>query len=389
MFKEMGRNYLLWASLVVACGLSCVDKKSGVPWPTSGWEWSTPAEEGMIHDSLKAFSAQLKSGELGYIDGMLIVRNGKIIFEESYENNYDSLYKATNTRPGQYNYYDSQWHPYYNKTKLHTMQSVSKSFTAAAIGIAIKKGHVESVDVGIKDYFKEYESAFNDKKKKAITIKDALTMRAGIKWDELSMPYTDTTSNCVKMETSDDWIEYVLSQPMVADPGEKWEYSSGVTMLLSKIILEATGKNVSDYLEKELFSKIGINNYYWKQTPKGLTDAEGGLYLEPRDLAKFGYLYLNGGVWNGKEVLPKDWVTNNSAELIDTIWPALKYGQQWWFIPYNKDNIAWLASGLGGQRMLIIPEFDIVAVFTGWNVYEITALSSYLALQAVLNAVLK
>ena len=255
MFKEMGRNYLLWASLVVACGLSCVDKKSGVPWPTSGWEWSTPAKEGISHDSLRAFSAQLKSGELGYIDGMLIVRNGKIIFEESYENNYDSLYKATNTKPGQYNYYDSQWHPYYNKTKLHTMQSVSKSFTAAAIGIAIKKGHVESVDVGIKDYFKEYESAFNDKKKKAITIKDALTMRAGIKWDELSMPYTDTTSNCVKMEASDDWVEYVLSQPMIADPGEKWEYSSGVTMLLSKIILEATGENVSDYLEKELFNK--------------------------------------------------------------------------------------------------------------------------------------
>ena len=87
--------------------------------------------------------------------------------------------------------------------------------------------------------------------------------------------------------------------------------------------------------------------------------------------------------------MPKDWVKNNSAELIDTIWPAFKYGQQWWFIPYNKDNIAWLASGLGGQRLLIIPEFDIIAVFTGWNVYETTALSSYLALQKVLGSVQK
>ena len=102
-------------------------------------------------------------------------------------------------------------------------------------------------------------------------------MRAGIEWDELSMPYTDTTSSCVQMEASEDWIQYVLDQPIIYEPGEKWEYSSGVTMLLSKIILEATGENVSDYLEKELFNKIGINNYFWKQTPKGLTDAEGGL----------------------------------------------------------------------------------------------------------------
>ena len=145
----------------------------------------------------------------------------------------------------------------------------------------------------------------------------------------------------------------------------------------------------STFNEIKLINKIGINNYFWKQTPKGLTDAEGGLYLEPRDLAKFGYLYLNNGLWDGNKILPKNWVKNNSAELIDTIWPAFKYGQQWWFIPYNKDNIAWLASGLGGQRLLIVPEFDIVAVFTGWNVYEITALNSYLALQKVLGSILK
>ena len=389
MFKKIRRVYLLWASLTVTFSLNCVDKNPAAPWPTIGWQLSSPAEEGISYDSLKEFSDQLKSGDLGYIDGMLVIRNGKIIFEDSYKNNYDSLYKATNTKPGQYNYYDSQWHPYYNKTELHTMQSISKSFTAAAIGIAIKNGHIEGVDVPIKNYLKEYESAFNDKKKQEITIKDALTMRAGIEWDELSMPYTDTTSSCVEMEASEDWIQYVLDQPIIYEPGEKWEYSSGVTMLLSKIILEATGENVSDYLEKELFNKIGINNYFWKQTPKGLTDAEGGLYLEPRDLAKFGYLYLNNGLWDGNKILPKDWVKNNSAELIDTIWPAFKYGQQWWFIPYNKDNIAWLASGLGGQRLLIIPEFDIIAVFTGWNVYETTALSSYLALQKVLESVQK
>ncbi len=121
MFKKIRRVYLLWASLAVTFSLNCVDKNPAAPWPTIDWQLSSPAEEGISYDSLREFSDQLKSGDLGYIDGMLVIRNGKIIFEDSYENNYDSLYKATNTKPGQYNYYDSQWHPYYNKTELHTM----------------------------------------------------------------------------------------------------------------------------------------------------------------------------------------------------------------------------------------------------------------------------
>ena len=131
-------------------------------WPTESWEKTDAVSVGMNHDSLEAYSNILKSGSLGYIDGMLVTRMGKIIFEEEYTNNYDSLYRQTKTLPGKYNYYDSNWHPYYKDTKLHTMQSVSKSFTSTAIAIANKNGHIPDLNAKIMDYLGDYKSAIPD-----------------------------------------------------------------------------------------------------------------------------------------------------------------------------------------------------------------------------------
>ena len=389
MIVEKRHYFILVSFALLLFNIKCAKHENNTPWPNNGWERSKPALEGMSLDSLSSFSNKLKSGELGYIDGMLIIRNGKIVFEKEYSNNYDSLFIITNTKPGKYNYYDPVWHPYFKNTELHTMQSVSKSFTAAAIGIAIKNGVIKDLDVKIMEYFVGFESSNPDPRRNEMTIRDLLTMTTGISWDELSMPYTDSSSSCVQMEASRDWVKYVLDQPLTFKPGEKWEYSSGATMLLSNIIKQSTGQDLADYVEQNLFNELGIQNYYWKHTPKGLTDAEGGLYLTPRDLAKFGYLYLNNGVWDGKPVLPDNWVQNNFSKPLDTIWPDFKYGHQWWLIPYGENKITMLASGLGGQRMLVIPEFNIVAVFTGWNVYDTPALNSWMAMHKIIDAVVK
>ena len=389
MIVEKRHYFILVSFALLLFNIKCAKHENNTPWPNNGWERSKPALEGMSLDSLSSFSNKLKSGELGYIDGMLIIRNGKIVFEKEYSNNYDSLFEITNTKPGKYNYYDPVWHPYYKNTELHTMQSVSKSFTAAAIGIAIKNGVIKDLDEKIMEYFVGFESSNPDPRRNGMTIRDVLTMTTGISWDELSMPYTDSSSSCVQMEASRDWVKYVLDQPLTFKPGEKWEYSSGATMLLSNIIKQSTGQDLADYVEQNLFNELGIQNYYWKHTPKGLTDAEGGLYLTPRDLAKFGYLYLNNGVWDGKPVLPDNWVQNNFSKPLDTIWPDFKYGHQWWLVPYGENKITMLASGLGGQRMLVIPEFNIVAVFTGWNVYDTPALNSWMAMHKIIDAVVK
>ena len=372
--------------LICAINLVCTGPDLPAKWPTTAWEVTSASSQGMNYDSLAAFSAELESGDLGYIDGMLVIRNGMIIFEKEYTNDYDSLFKTTNTEPGKYNYYDPNWHPYYNNTRLHTMQSVSKSFTAAAVGIAVKNGQIPGLNAKIMDYFDGYESSAPDPRRNAMTIRDVLTMTTGIQWDESSMLYTDSTSNCVQMEKSSDWIQYVIDQPMAFGPGEKYEYNSGATMLLSYLINKTTGLDLTDYVKTNLFDVLGITDYYWKHTPKGLTDAEGGLYLTPRDLAKFGYLYLHNGKWENKQVLPGNWVEITHEKRVDTTSPWFKYGFHWWLMPYGDNHTALLASGLGGQRMIVLPELDIVAVFTGWNIYEMSALNSWMAMNKMINA---
>ena len=357
-------------------------------WPTAIWEREKPESMGMDIDSLKSYSNILKSGKLGYIDGMLITRGGKIIFEEEYTHNYDSLYLQTKTAPGKYNYYDTDWHPFYRDSKLHTMQSVSKSLTSAAIAIANKNGDIPDLNANIMNYFDDYKSSKPDPRREKITILDVLNMSSGIKWDESTMAYTDPSSDCVQMELSNDWIQYVIDREMAESPGTKFNYNSGETMLLSYLINKTTGTDLAKYLEKNLFSVIGIKDYYWKHTPKGLTDAEGGLYLTPRDLARFGYLILKNGVWDGKQVLPKSWVSQIHETEITTGTDWLRYGLQFWVMPYGDNQTAILASGLGGQRMIVIPEYDIVAVFTGWNIYDVPALHSYKAMNKVINSVI-
>ena len=206
MIVEKRYYFILVSFALVLFNIKCAKHENNTPWPNNGWERSKPALEGMSLDSLSSFSNKLKSGDLGYIDGMLVIRNGKIVFEKEYSNNYDSLFEITNTKPGKYNYYDPVWHPYYKNTELHTMQSVSKSFTAAAIGIAIKNGVIRDLDVKIMEYFVGFESSNPDPRRNEMTIRDVLTMTTGISWDELSMPYTDTSSSCVQMEASQDWV---------------------------------------------------------------------------------------------------------------------------------------------------------------------------------------
>ena len=136
-----------------------------------------------------------------------------------------------------------------------------------------------------------------------------LTMTAGIRWDETQAEYTDAENSCALMEGSKDWIRFVLDQPMAAEPGSTFVYSSGVTELLSEVLRKATGKHADVYAAEHLFGPLGISRFYWKKTPTGHPDTEGGLYLTPRDLAKIGYLYLKDGVWDGKRILPEGWAT--------------------------------------------------------------------------------
>ena len=133
-------------------------------------------------------------------------------------------------------------------------------------------------------------------------------MTAGIEWDEFSTPYHSPKNSCRQMEESEDWVKFVINRPIAYAPGTHFEYSSGISQLLSHIMLESTGVPIDEYAEVHLFRPLGITESFWQKTPQGLSDTEGGLYLQPHDLAKIGLLYLRDGMWEGKRILPEGWV---------------------------------------------------------------------------------
>jgi CubicO group peptidase (beta-lactamase class C family) len=362
--------------------------------PAKAWPESTPQAQGLDPAVLEALDRELAAGQQGYVDSMLVIRHGKVVYEKSYPHmrDYDRLFSDKGKgkgAPGIYNYYDPDWHPYYPGTALHTMQSITKSVTSALIGIAIGRGHIPSVDVKVMPYFSGFHVAA-DPRRARMTLRDLLTMRAGIRWDEESVDYTNPANNCAAMEGREDWIQYVLDQPMATEPGKAFVYNSGATQLLSYLIHKATGKSVDAYAKEHLFGPLGID-FSWKRTPMELSDTEGGLYLTPRDLAKIGYLYMKDGVWEGQRILPEGWVKASTASVTATNEKGIGYGYQWWVLPPTSAAAtrtgAFLAWGYGGQLLIVAPELELIAVFTGWNIYDKPELDPRLAYARVLAAV--
>jgi CubicO group peptidase (beta-lactamase class C family) len=360
-------------------------------WPTKGWPASTPEAEGLDSASLATLDAEFVSGSRGQITGMLVIRHGRVVFEKSYAHNFDKLFEGRDPARGPHNYYDPDWHPFYRHGNLHTMQSVSKSVTSALVGIAIGRGELPGVDAKAVPLFEGFKLPDTDARRADMTLEHVLTMTTGLKWDESTVTYTDPANSCANMEKSQDWIQYVLDQPMADAPGTKFVYNSGATELLSYLLRKGTGKHAHEYAAEHLFGPLGITDTYWKTTPTGLADTEGGLYLTARDLAKIGYLYLHDGMWEGRRLLPEGWVEESTGPKVDTrpgVDRSRKYGYQWWVLPYGSaGRYAYAALGYGGQRLIVVPEHDLIAVFTGWNIYESPEFAPYDALDRVLAAV--
>lgn len=339
----------------------------------SRWQWPVgkPADVGMDASALAALDQDFRSGKYGFVDSMFVARQGVAVAEAAYQHDYETAYAGRNPIGGMHNYYDPAWHPYLGQTRLHTMQSVTKTITSILIGIARTRGEFPGLDTPALDFFPAREIANLDARKQRITVRHLLTMTAGFEWDEMASEYTDPRNNCAAMEKCDDWVRYALDQPMAAEPGTVYVYSSGVTQLLAEIFQQATGKDIGAYAEASLFAPLGILENYWKRTPLGLADTEGGLYLHPSDLARLGVLWLQGGEWQGRRIVSAEWVAESVVPAIVAS-PVADYGFQWWLYRYGSGqrSRAWVMSGYGGQRLIVIPEHHIAAVFTGWNIDE-------------------
>jgi len=198
----------------------------------------------------------------------------------------------------------------------------------------------------------------------------------------------------VQMEASGDWIQFTIDRPMAEEPGQTFNYSSGVTQLLSHVFRAATGWDIEEYAARHLFAPLAIDDWFWKRSPTGLIDTEGGLYLRARDLAKIGQLFLQDGVWEGRTIVAREWVRESvtPAVSVGSRGAGVKYGLKWWLAPYGADStkLAWAGSGFGGQMPIVIPEHGLVMVFNGWNILPgRPSLGRALAMERVLKAVIR
>lgn len=348
--------------------------------PGKNWPVAKPAALGLNPAVLDSIDAEIKAGRYGYVDRFLVIRHGKIAFDASYPQDYDKAYgdSAKVSSPlspgdltGPYNYYAPWWHPTYRRGDLHTLQSVTKTVTSVVIGTAIMRGEFPSIDTPVLSFFDSTKVANIDARKRKMTIRHVLTMTDGLDWNE-NLPYVDPRNAAVVMEGSYDWVKYVIDRPMANEPGAKWNYNSGATELLAHIFRQATGVDIEEYAARHLFGPIGIERWYWKRTPMGIIDTEGGLYLEARDLARIWQLWALDGVWNGKRVVSHDWVTASVAPQV-SVGPgptAPKYGYKWWLYSDQLDagKLIWSGSGFGGQLPMYFPGQDMIVIFNGWNI---------------------
>lgn len=303
-------------------------------WPTDSWRFSTPGEQGMDSNRLQNMIDYIESNNIA-IHSVIVLRHGYIVLEK---------------------YPTSE----YNENVTHLLYSVTKSFTSSLIGIAIDEGYIANVSQRVLDFFPNRTIGNLDERKERMTLEHLLTMRSGMEWDEWSAPFTSPENDVWHLYAGPDGLQYALNLSMVAEPGTLWHYNTGVSHILSGIIQETTGMKTLEFANEHLFGPLGIHNVIWGTDRQGVNQGGFDLRLRPRDMAKFGLLYLNNGTWDSKHIVSADWVAISTSTI--TLHNNNQgYGYQWWTLP--KFGV-YFAAGLYGQFIFVVPDHDLAVVFT-------------------------
>ena len=302
------------------------------------WEISSLAEKNIEPSPIIQMVKQIKSGHYDGISSVVLARGGALVLDEYFGE-------------GQ-------------RETIHTTRSASKAITSALVGIAIDQGFIPSVNAPLLPYFPEYNNKISnwDDRKTDINLAHILSMTSGVQGNEDAMYPTN------------DWIKFYLDQPLANKPGEKFSYATSGVVTLGSVISRSSGIKVPEFANRYLFGPLGITEYFWPGTSsKGnerLAMTGGGLKLKSRDMAKFGQLYLDKGLWKGRRVISEQWI-NLSVEKHST---SDLYGEDFGFLWRMIDRTiqgrkirSYEAWGNGGQFIMIFPSLDLVAVFTGEN----------------------
>ena len=344
------RNMFVIIAIIVTIAIPHGDAKS---WqsqkPTDKsetWEWplSTPEKQQLDPKPLDRLVSLIRGGHrYPRLHSLLVIRNGYIVLEE-----YFGGHKGN--RP-------------------HTLQSVTKSFTSALVGIAISKGEFKGVNEKILDFFPDMKSIANrDKRKESIRLQDLLTMRSGTDYNENGPDSPHFQLN----RQPRGWDKFYLDRPMMRMPGTHFLYDSGGVILMSAMLKNRTGMHADQYAEKYLFKTLHIAQKTWFKNQEGHPHTGGGLDLRSRDTAKFGLLYLNKGRWESELVVLEAWVKESFIKRVDfgtTRQRIVGYGYLWWILRPDPDgngkDYIYAAMGFRAQYIFVIPEHDMVVVVNG------------------------
>ena len=313
--------------------------------PTA-WQWpvSTPEEQGLDAKLMTELVGEIRKGDLlPRLHALLVVRHGRLVLEE----------------------YFNGW----RADRLHTLQSVSKSFTSALVGIAIARGEFKGVGEKVLDFFPRLAgTAGQDERRAALRLEDILTMRTGVDYHEDGPESPHMQLN----RRVSGWDEFYLGRPMKGRPGTFFNYDSGGVVLLSAMLKARTGMHAEEYAARYLFKPLGIEKWLWFHNAEGHSHTGGGLNLTARDTAKFGLLYLHGGRWGDAQVVPEAWVKESFKSHVNLAAPGQPpsgYGYLWWIgapDPRGRgQQDVPFARGRFGQYIFVVPEHDMVVVVFG------------------------
>lgn len=305
--------------------------------PNSGWKLSKD-----IYDKQKvrALNEKIAQNRFKNITSIVVIKNGKLLIEE---------------------YFNGA-----NRNTLHDTRSVGKSFASTITGIAIEEGHLKNMNQTLNEFYDLTKFSNYSSKKDQVTLKSLLTMSSGFDGSDNN---SDSPGNEDKIQGTNNWMKSTLDLSMdhTKKVGEKWDYFTAGVMVLGDIINKSVPEGLEKYADKKLFAPLGISKYKWVYTPQNLPYTGGGLEMNSLSFAKYGQLYKNKGLWNGKQVLSSDWVkktlTNYFAETPD----QTPYGLLFWnqrFSVNDKSYEAFLCNGNGGNKVIIFNDQPLVIIVT-------------------------
>ena len=314
------------------------------PWT---WNADTPDAQGLRGDALPALHETYASFPLL---SAMIVKNGRVV---------DTYYREG-----------------YDETRVFVLNSASKSVTSALVGIAIQQGDIGSVDDLLADYLPRVRE-LSDPRWQEITLRQLLTHTSGL-------ASTDS-ERWTAWRSSENWLEYIFALPFAGEPGSGFSYSTGNTHLLSAVLQSATGVTLSDFAQGVLFDPLGLESARVDADPQGIGDGGNGVWMTTADMAKFGLLYLNGGQWQGQQLVPAAWVEQSISAQYERGGGRAAYGFQWWVRTFGDEKYpAYFAQGHGGQYILVVPQLALVVA---WNSDYEGATSIYWQMaDAIVNA---